>query len=57
VDPVEAALADQASFVVLHPVLMKEPKGWSKAAAINELHHGEQFFQLVFQGRSVNTEA
>ena len=52
VNSVEAAVADQVAVLVFRPMLVKEAEGGTEAAAVDELHHGEQLFQLVFERSS-----
>ena len=49
VNPVQTAVADQFAVLVLGPMLVQETERGAQAAAIDELHHGEQLFQLVFE--------
>ena len=52
VNTVQAAVADQVAVFVLRPVLVKEAESGTEPAAIDELDHGEQLFQLVFERSS-----
>src|SRR5438045_2290171 len=52
VNAVQSAIAGEVAFFILHPVLVQEAKCRTEAASVDELHYGEQFFQLVFQWSS-----
>ncbi len=51
-DAVQAAVADQVAFLVLHAVFVQKAEGRPETAAIDELHYGEEFLQLVFERRA-----
>src|ERR1017187_4801166 len=54
---VEAPVADQAAVFVLRAVVVEEAERGTESAAVDELHHGEQLFQLVFEGGSREHES